>query len=55
VLHRLSFSLCERERAPFAVMGEATKEQELILSDELFNSDNLAMNDKFSNTQLTKN
>ena len=31
-------ALCERERAPFAVLGEATKEQELILSDELFNN-----------------
>ncbi len=28
--------LCERERAPFAVLGESTKEQELVLSDELF-------------------
>lgn len=28
--------ICERERAPFAVLGESTKEQELVLSDELF-------------------
>ena len=28
--------ICLRERAPFAVLGEATKEQELVLSDELF-------------------
>ena len=28
--------ICKRERAPFAVLGESTKEQELVLSDELF-------------------
>ncbi|HIL03918.1 MAG TPA: phosphoribosylformylglycinamidine synthase, partial [Candidatus Thioglobus autotrophicus] len=28
--------ICTRERAPFAVLGESTKEQELVLSDELF-------------------
>ena len=28
--------IAKRERAPYAVLGEATKEQELILSDELF-------------------
>lgn len=28
--------ICERERAPFAVLGDSTKEQELVLSDELF-------------------
>ena len=28
--------ICLRERAPFAVLGESTKEQELVLSDELF-------------------
>ena len=30
--------LCERERAPFAVLGEATKEDQLILNDELFHN-----------------
>lgn len=28
--------ICRRERTPFAVLGESTKEQELILDDELF-------------------
>jgi phosphoribosylformylglycinamidine synthase len=28
--------ICKRERAPFAVVGEATREQHLILSDRLF-------------------
>ncbi|MFC4700005.1 phosphoribosylformylglycinamidine synthase [Glaciecola siphonariae] len=28
--------ICERERAPFAVVGEATREQHLTLSDRLF-------------------
>ncbi|MFT5425896.1 MAG: phosphoribosylformylglycinamidine synthase [Gammaproteobacteria bacterium] len=27
---------CKRERAPFAILGEATKEQQLTLNDELF-------------------
>jgi phosphoribosylformylglycinamidine synthase len=36
-------ALCKRERAPFAVLGEATKEQELILSDELFNNNPIHM------------
>ncbi len=30
--------LCERERAPFAILGETTKEQSLTLNDELFNN-----------------
>ena len=30
--------LCERERAPFAVLGKATGEQQLVLNDELFNN-----------------
>lgn len=30
--------ICERERAPFAVVGEATEEQRLILSDSLLKS-----------------
>ncbi len=29
---------CEREKAPFALLGEATKEQHLTLNDELFNN-----------------
>ncbi|CAB5496514.1 Phosphoribosylformylglycinamidine synthase, synthetase subunit (EC / Phosphoribosylformylglycinamidine synthase, glutamine amidotransferase subunit (EC [Bathymodiolus thermophilus thioautotrophic gill symbiont] len=35
--------LCQRERAPFAVLGESTKAQELILSDTLFDNDPIAM------------
>lgn len=31
-------SICERERAPFAVVGEATEEQRLVLTDSLLNS-----------------
>ena len=27
---------CQRERAPFAILGESTKEQQLTLNDELF-------------------
>ncbi|CAK7902734.1 phosphoribosylformylglycinamidine synthase [[Candida] anglica] len=30
--------ICERERAPFAVVGEATEEQKLILTDSLLNT-----------------
>jgi len=30
--------LCQRERAPFAILGEATKEQHLTLNDELFSN-----------------
>lgn len=29
-------SFCKRERAPFAILGESTKEQQLTLNDELF-------------------
>ena len=35
--------ICERERAPFAVLGESTKEQELVLSDELFDNNPIDM------------
>jgi len=28
-------AMCERERCPFAVVGEATKEEQLVVSDEL--------------------
>jgi phosphoribosylformylglycinamidine synthase len=35
--------LCQRERAPFAVLGESTKAQELILSDALFDNNPIAM------------
>lgn len=31
-------SICERERAPFAVVGVATEEQRLVLTDKLLNS-----------------
>lgn len=30
--------ICERERAPFAVVGEATQEQRLVLTDSLLNT-----------------
>ena len=36
-------AICERERAPFAVLGESTKEQELILSDDLFDNNPIDM------------
>ncbi|CAA6802405.1 MAG: Phosphoribosylformylglycinamidine synthase, synthetase subunit (EC / Phosphoribosylformylglycinamidine synthase, glutamine amidotransferase subunit (EC [uncultured Thiotrichaceae bacterium] len=32
-------ALCERERAIYAVLGEATEEQELIVSDSIFDND----------------
>ncbi len=35
--------LCQRERAPFAVLGESTKAQELILSDTLFDNNPIVM------------
>jgi phosphoribosylformylglycinamidine synthase len=35
--------ICQRERAPFAVLGESTKEQELILSDSLFENNPIEM------------
>lgn len=31
-------SICERERAPFAVVGEATQEMRLVLTDSLLNT-----------------
>ncbi len=34
-------ALCERERCPYAVIGEATEEQQLVLGDGLF--DNIAI------------
>lgn len=36
-------SFCQRERAPFSVLGESTKEEELILSDELFDNNPIKM------------
>ncbi len=36
-------NICERERTPFAVLGESTKEQELVLSDELFKDEPIDM------------
>ncbi|SMN01645.1 Phosphoribosylformylglycinamidine synthase, synthetase subunit / Phosphoribosylformylglycinamidine synthase, glutamine amidotransferase subunit [uncultured Candidatus Thioglobus sp.] len=35
--------ICQRERAPFAVLGESTKAQQLILSDELFANNPIEM------------
>ncbi|SMN10894.1 Phosphoribosylformylglycinamidine synthase, synthetase subunit / Phosphoribosylformylglycinamidine synthase, glutamine amidotransferase subunit [uncultured Candidatus Thioglobus sp.] len=35
--------ICQRERAPFAVLGESTKTQELILSDDLFDNNPIQM------------
>ncbi len=35
--------LCQRERAPFAVLGEATTEQQLVLHDTYFNNDAIDM------------
>lgn len=35
--------ICQRERTPFAVLGESTKEQELILSDALFKNNPIKM------------
>jgi phosphoribosylformylglycinamidine synthase len=31
-------AICMRERAPFAVLGEATNQQKLVLKDDLFNN-----------------
>jgi len=36
-------NICARERAPFAVLGESTKEQELVLSDDLFKDEPIDM------------
>ncbi len=36
-------TICRRERAPFAVLGEATQRQMLILNDELFNNSPINM------------
>ncbi|MBE8190299.1 MAG: phosphoribosylformylglycinamidine synthase [Candidatus Thioglobus sp.] len=36
-------AICTRERAPFAVLGEATNEQNLVLNDELFANNPIAM------------
>ena len=35
--------ICERERAPFAVLGESTKDQALVLSDSLFDNNPIDM------------
>ncbi len=35
--------ICERERAPFAVVGEATRQQHLTLSDRLFGNNAIDM------------
>ena len=36
-------AFCERERAPFAVLGHASEQQQLILNDELFNNSPIDM------------
>lgn len=36
-------ALCERERAPYAVIGHATEERHLVLHDEVFNNDPVNM------------
>jgi phosphoribosylformylglycinamidine synthase len=47
--------ICERERTPFAVLGKSTKEQELVLSDTLFNNTpiNMPMSVLFGNPPKT--
>lgn len=34
-------ALCERERAPFAVVGEATEQENLVVRDSLFNNNSV--------------
>ena len=51
-------ALCERERAPFAVIGEATEEKHLTLHDSHFNNDpiDLPMNVLLGKTpKMTRN
>ncbi len=36
-------ALCERERCPYAIIGDATKEQQLVLNDSHFNNDAINM------------
>lgn len=51
-------ALCERERAPFAIIGEATEEKHLTLHDEHFNNDpiDLPMNVLLGKTpKMTRN
>ncbi|OOF36793.1 phosphoribosylformylglycinamidine synthase [Rodentibacter heidelbergensis] len=51
-------ALCERERAPFAVIGEATREQHLTLHDSHFNNNpiDLPMNVLLGKTpKMTRN
>lgn len=40
---KLFTEICERERAPFAVVGEATRQQHLTLSDSLFGNNAIDM------------
>jgi len=49
-------ALCEQERCPIAVMGQATTERTLRLSDELLGKDpvNIPMNLLFGNTPKTE-
>jgi phosphoribosylformylglycinamidine synthase len=48
-------ALCARERCPYAVMGQATAEQKLIVNDELFGNSpvNVPMELLFGNTPQT--
>ncbi|TDR20795.1 phosphoribosylformylglycinamidine synthase [Marinicella litoralis] len=48
--------ICARERCPFALMGTATKDQKLILNDELFNNKpvDIPMDLLFGNTPKTE-
>jgi len=48
-------AICERERCPFAVMGQATAEQKLRVNDELFDNSpvNISMDLLFGNTPKT--
>lgn len=55
--------MCERERAPFAVVGEATEEQRLVLTDSLLNTTPIDLEmsvlfgkpPKMSRTAITQN
>jgi phosphoribosylformylglycinamidine synthase len=48
--------ICKRERCPFAVMGRATKDQKLVLNDELFANKpvDIPMDLLFGNTPKTE-
>ncbi|KAK6205088.1 5'-phosphoribosylformyl glycinamidine synthetase [Scheffersomyces amazonensis] len=60
---KLFEEICQRERAPFAIVGEATEEQRLILTDSLLNSTPIDLEmsilfgkpPKMSRTAITQN